>query len=137
MRDADAVQRPPVPLGLWVISALLVLGGVVFLLAVLGIRQPELTGGMLGIERSLEGRIGVGVFGAAMITAGVGMLLRVRSAWGLAMFLVMIGLAVNLFSYFSGDPNLLRLLIFVITAFYLNQRAVREVFAQPPAGTVA
>jgi hypothetical protein len=65
------------------------------------------------------------------------MLLRVRSAWGLAMFLVMIGLAVNLFSYFSGDPNLLRLLIFVITAFYLNQRAVREVFAQPPAGTVA
>jgi hypothetical protein len=53
------------------------------------------------------------------------------------MFLVMIGLAVNLFSYFSGDPNLLRLLIFVITAFYLNQRAVREVFAQPPAGTVA
>jgi hypothetical protein len=137
VRDADAIQRPPLPLGLWIISALLVIGGIVFLLAVLGVRQPELTGGMLGIERSLEGRVGIGIFAAAMITAGLGMLVRIRSAWGLAMFLVMIGLAVNLYSYVSGDPNLLRLLIFVITAFYLNQRAVREVFAERNATSVA
>ena len=100
------------------------------MLAVLGVRQPELTGGMLGIERSLEGRAGIGVFAAAMIAAGIGMLLRIRSAWGLAMFLVMLGLAVNLYSYVSGDPNLIRLTLFVVTAFYLNQRAVREVFAE-------
>jgi hypothetical protein len=66
-----------------------------------------------------------------MIVAGIGMLLRVRSAWGLAMFVVMIGLAVNLYSYFTGDPNLLRLAIFVVIAFYLNQRVVREIFAEP------
>ncbi len=129
-RDLDQVDRPPLPLGLWVIAILLVIGGIIFLLAVLGVRQPELTGGMLGIERSLEGRAGIGVFAAAMITAGIGMLLRIRSAWGLAMFLVMLGLAVNLYSYVSGDPNLIRLTLFVVTAFYLNQRAVREVFAE-------
>ncbi len=129
-RDLDQVDRPPLPLGLWVIAILLVIGGMIFMLAVLGVRQPELTGGMLGIERSLEGRAGIGVFAAAMIAAGIGMLLRIRSAWGLAMFLVMLGLAVNLYSYVSGDPNLIRLTLFVVTAFYLNQRAVREVFAE-------
>ena len=129
-RDLDQVERPPLPLGLWVIAILLVIGGIIFMLAVLGVRQPELTGGMLGIERSLEGRAGIGVFAAAMIAAGIGMLLRIRSAWGLAMFLVMLGLAVNLYSYVSGDPNLIRLTLFVVTAFYLNQRAVREVFAE-------
>jgi hypothetical protein len=52
------------------------------------------------------------------------------------MFLVMIGLAVNLYSYFTGDANLLRLLIFVVIAFYLNQRVVREIFGERrPAAT--
>jgi len=52
----------------------------------------------------------------------------VRSAWGLTMLIVGLGLAVNLIAYFSGDPNFLRMAIFVLMAFYLNQRPVREVF---------
>ena len=128
-RDVGSVPaRPPLPLGLWIIAVLLVLGGVVLLLGMTGLSPGLLSGGLLGLEREPEGRIGVGIVGAAMIVAGIGMLMRIRSAWGLAMLIVLLGLAVNLISYFRGDPNLLRLAIYVATAFYLNQRQVREVF---------
>jgi hypothetical protein len=130
-RDPDEVPRPPLPLGLWVIAVLLAIGGVAILLTAIGVRESLLSGGLMSLEGSPEGRVVVGLFGAAMIVAGLGMLLRVRSAWGLAMFLVGIGLAANLVSYFLGDPNLLRLAIFVVIAFYLNQRVVREIFAEP------
>ena len=42
-------------------------------------------------------------------------------------------LVVNLIAYVSGDPNYLRMAIFVLMAFYLNQRPVREVFLGPGA----
>jgi hypothetical protein len=129
--DLGEVERPPLPLGLWAIAVLLAIGGVAILLTAIGVRESVLSGGLLSLESSSEGRIVVGLFGAAMIVAGIGMLLRIRSAWGLAMFLVGVGLAANLVSYFLGDPNLLRLAIFVVIAFYLNQRVVREIFAEP------
>jgi hypothetical protein len=132
-----ASARPPVPFGLWVIAVALVLSGVLVVLAVTGKAEGFLSGGTLGLEGSLDGRNGVGLFGIGQIVAGVGMLFRVRSAWGLAMFLVMIGLAANLISYFIGDPNLVRLLLLVVIAFYLNQRAVREVFVDDRAASAA
>jgi hypothetical protein len=132
-----APARPPIPFGLWVIAVALVVGGVLIVLAVTGNVPAFLSGGNLGIERSLEGRNGLGLFGVGQIVAGIGMLFRVRSAWGLAMFLVMIGLLVNLFSYVTGDPNLVRLLLLVVTAFYLNQRAVRQVFTDQDDATAA
>ena len=128
--DLQEVSRPPLPLGLWVIAVLLAIGGVAILLSALGFRESLLSGGLLGLDGTPEGRVVVGAFGAAMFVAGIGMLLRSRSAWGLGMLLICIGLAVNLVSYFTGDPNLVRLAIFVVTAFYLNQRAVHEVFAE-------
>jgi hypothetical protein len=134
--DLEEATRPPLPLGLWAIAVLLVIGGAAIVLSAIGVRESLLSGGLLSLDASSEGRIVIGVFGVAMITAGAGMLLRSRSAWGLAMFLVMIGLAVNLYSYFTGDANLLRLLIFVVIAFYLNQRVVREIFGERrPAAT--
>ena len=128
-RDVSTVPaRPPLPIGLWIVAVLLVGGGIALLLRSAGLGPGILSGGLLGLDGALEGRIVVGIVGAAMIVAGVGMLMRIRSAWGLAMLVVLLGLAVNLISYFSGDPNLLRLAIYVALAFYLNQRAVREVF---------
>ena len=47
--------------------------------------------------------------------------------------IVGLGLVVNLIAYVSGDPNYLRMAIFVLMAFYLNQRPVREVFLGPGA----
>jgi len=68
------------------------------------------------------------------VLAAVGLILRVQSAWGLTMLIVGLGLIVNLIAYFSGDPNFLRMAIFVLMAFYLNGRPVREVFLGLDAG---
>ncbi len=53
------------------------------------------------------------------------------------MLIVGLGLVVNLVAYVSGDPNFLRMAIFVLMAFYLNGRPVREVFVGMDAGRPA
>jgi hypothetical protein len=123
----------PLPLGLWAVAALLIAGGVAFLMGAIGAGPSFLSGGMIGLQTSSEGRVILAVLSVGMIVAAVGILLRIRLAWGLTMFIVLIGLAVNLLAYIGGDPNYLRLALFVVTAFYLNQRAVRDVFLGPVA----
>ena len=121
----------PLPLGLWAIAVLLVIGGIAFLLGVAGAGPSFMSGGLIGLQTFPEGRVALAVVAVAMILAAIGILLRIPSAWGLTMLIVLIGLVVNLLAYVGGDPNYLRLAIFVLTAFYLNQRAVREVFIGP------
>ncbi len=123
----------PLPLGLWFAAILLVISGVVLLLAALGLSQGILTGGLLGLAGFVEGRIAIGLIGGTSIAAGIGMALRVPVAWGVGMLVVGLGLAGQLVSYFRGDPNLVRLAIYVAMAFYLNQRPVREVFLRRPS----
>ena len=123
----------PLPLGLWVVAALLVVGGVGFLMAAFDLGPPFLAGGLVGIKDSQAGQAVLAVTGVAMLLAAVGLLLRVQSAWGLTMLIVGIGLVVNLIAYFTGDPNFLRMVIFVLMAFYLNGRPVRDVFLGPGA----
>ena len=120
--------RVPLPLGLWAISALLVVGAILFLLGIAAAGPSILAGGLIGLQDTTEGRVVLAVLAAAMFVAAAGLVLRIRSAWGLTMLIVGIGLAVNLFAYFRSDPNYLRLALFVVIAFYLNQSAVREVF---------
>ena len=124
----------PLPLGLWVVAALLVVGGVGFLMVVFDVGPPFLAGGLVGIKDSQVGQPVLVVTGVAMLLAAVGLLLRVPSAWGLTMLIVGLGLVVNLIAYFTGDPNFLRMAIFVLMAFYLNGRPVREVFLGVDAG---
>ena len=123
----------PLPLGLWAVAVLLVVGGVGFIMAALEIGPPFLSGGLVGIRAASWGDAALTIVGVVMIVSAVGLLLRVPSAWGLTMLIVGIGLAVNLVAYFAGDPNYLRMAIFVLMAFYLNQRPVREVFLGPSA----
>jgi hypothetical protein len=125
------------PLGLWVVAALLVAGGIAFVMGAFGAGPSFLSGGLVGLGGSDQGRIVLAVLAAAMVLAAIGIVLRVRAAWGLTMLIVLIGLVVNLWAYFRGDPNYLRLAIFVVTAFYLNQRVVREVFHTPREDGVA
>ena len=136
MTEAGPTTQPPIgartevplPLGLWAVAALLVVGGVGFVMAALDVGPPFLAGGLVGIQEASWGNTALIVVGAAMIVAAVGLLLRVQSAWGLTMLIVGLGLAVNLIAYIGGDPNFLRMAIFVLMAFYLNARPVREVF---------
>ena len=123
----------PLPLGLWAVAALLVVGGVGFIMAALQIGPPFLAGGLVGIRGVSWGDAALISVGVAMIVSAVGLLLRIPWAWGLTMLIVGIGLSVNLVAYFGGDPNYLRMAIFVLMAFYLNQRPVREVFLGPSA----
>jgi len=99
----------PLPLGLWVVAALLVVGGVGFLMAVFDIGPAFLAGGLVGIKDSQAGQAILVISGVAMLLAAVGLLLRIQSAWGLTMLIVGLGLVVNLVAYFSGDPNFLRM----------------------------
>jgi hypothetical protein len=125
------------PIGLWVVAALLVAGGIAFVMGAFGAGPSLLSGGLIGLGGSDPGRIVLAILAAAMILAATGIVLRIRAAWGLTMLLVLIGLVVNLWAYFGGDPNYLRLALFVVTAFYLNQRVVREVFHTPREERVA
>src|SRR4029079_19628922 len=112
-------------------AALLVVGGAGFVMAVLDIGPPFLTGGFVGLKDSQVGQAALVVVGVAMIAAAAGLVLRIPAAWGLTMLIVGLGLAVNLLAYIGGDPNYVRMTIFVLMAFYLNQRPVREVFLRP------
>jgi hypothetical protein len=129
----EPIDVGPLPLGLWFAAILLIISGVVLLLAAAGLSQGILTGGLLGLTGSSAGRIAIGLIGGASIAAGIGMAMRVPAAWGLGMLLVGVGLVAQLVAYFRGDPNLVRLAIYVAMAFYLNQRPVREVFLRRPS----
>ena len=141
MTEAGPATQPPIgaraevplPLGLWAVAVLLVVGGVGFIMAALEIGPPFLAGGLVGIQGASWGGAVLTIVGVVMIVSAAGLLLRVPWAWGLTMLIVGIGLAVNLVAYLAGDPNYLRMAIFVLMAFYLNQRPVREVFLGPSA----
>jgi hypothetical protein len=67
---------------------------------------------------------------AGALVGALGLLLRLRWGWVLTMVMVGIGLAVNLVRVAAGVPDFLELLLLVVTAFYLNQRAVRAIAGQ-------
>ena len=90
------------------------------------------SGGLIGLQ-AIPGRRGLASSGWHDRVGG-GSAAAHPWAWGLTMLIVGIGLAVNLVAYFGGDPNYLRMAIFVLMAFYLNQRPVSEVFLGPSAG---
>jgi hypothetical protein len=127
----------PLPLGLWVVAALLVVGGVGFLMAVFDVGPPFLAGGLVGMKDSQAGQAVIVIAGVAMLLAAVGLILRVQPAWGLTMLIVGLGLVVNLIACLTGDPNFLRMAIFVLMAFYLNGQPVREVFLGVGSGRPA
>ena len=54
-----------------------------------------------------------------------------RRGWVLTMVLVGIGLIANLYLWWLGDPNWLRMAIQAATAIYLNSSPVRDLFMRP------
>jgi hypothetical protein len=70
----------------------------------------------------------------AVVTVIVGLWLRVRQAWVMAMLLVGLGLVYNIWHYLDGTPLYVSMLIHVVAVFYLNDRGVRLYFAQAEPG---
>lgn len=69
----------------------------------------------------------------------VGLWLRARRAWIMAMLLIGLGLGYNIWRYLEGEPLYLSMFIHVVAVFYMNERSVQLVFERPapdapPAG---
>lgn len=62
------------------------------------------------------------------LTVAISLLLMVRWAWPLALFVLSIQLAVGLWAYYHGHPNYVTMALGVIAIFYLNSRDVRGAF---------
>jgi hypothetical protein len=68
-------------------------------------------------------------FALLRIVAAVGLWRGSRGAWILTMLLAGVGLVVGLAGWWQGEPNLLRLALHTVIAFYLNQHDVRRYFS--------
>lgn len=69
--------------------------------------------------------VGVAVIG---LIVAVGLLLMVRWAWPLALFLLSIQLGVGLWAYYHEQSNYVTMALSAIAIFYLNSRDVRGGF---------
>lgn len=73
------------------------------------------------------------IFGGLAVAGVVGLLLFQRWGWVLTMVLVGLSLSADLIRVALGQPPYLALLLHVVTAFYLNGRAVRALAHATPA----
>lgn len=67
-------------------------------------------------------------FGAVALAVLVGFMLRRRRAWSAAMSWTALSLAVNLISYFIGQPRYLSMLGGVVLLLLLNQASIHREF---------
>ncbi len=56
-----------------------------------------------------------------------------RFGWYAIMLLTGVGLLLQIALWIWADPNFVNMAIFVVSAFYLNQREVKEIYLVPPA----
>ncbi len=63
--------------------------------------------------------------GILLLVSAVGMLSRRRTGWLLAMVLTGVFVAIDIYSFLSGDANHFWMALNIVTVFYLNQRDVR------------
>jgi hypothetical protein len=62
------------------------------------------------------------------LIVAVGLLLIVRWAWPLALFVLSVQLGVGLWAYYQDHPSFIIMVLNVASIFYLNSRDVREAF---------
>jgi hydrogenase/urease accessory protein HupE len=62
------------------------------------------------------------------LIVAVGLLLVVRWAWPLALFVLSVQLSVGLWAYYQDHPNFVTMALSVVAIFYLNSRDVRGSF---------
>jgi hypothetical protein len=62
------------------------------------------------------------------LIVAAGLLLMVRWAWPLILFVLSIQLAVGLWAYYHDHPNFVTMALSVVAIFYLNSRDVRGAF---------
>jgi hypothetical protein len=125
------------PFGVLVV-ALIQLAAVAFALVVtvVGWTLPWDGVAMTYLEEHLWARIAVAVAGVAVIVAVVGMWRLQHWGWALMVTLVGMSLVLDLVTWWVMGPDTalatyLRLALDVVSAFYLNTRAVQDAFRPP------
>jgi hypothetical protein len=117
------------PLGVVVLAVLHLLIATLGVLAVTGIREAQPASGRAILLESLGDLAPVyAVLSAAGVVIAVGLWRRARWGWYAAMLWTGVGLAWQILLYLNGHESYLYMSLYVIEAFYLNQRAVKRVF---------
>jgi len=119
------------PFGILVLAVLAVAGALWGLAGVAGLRAvPEFS--LKGIDLAPElVRVIIAGWAAMLIVGAVLLLALHRWGWVLLMLGTGLGLLASLWQWWLGNPEAIRLVILVVTAFYLNGRAVRDLLLRP------
>ena len=126
-RAVDAVRRP---FGITAVVVLQLLTAAWVVTGIVGVRplDPHSLAGQ--ISDSLPNVEAIfGVLALVLVAASVGLWFTYRWAWVASMLLTGFQLAFMLLSIWQGGSDWIRLLLLTITALYLNQRSVIELFA--------
>lgn len=128
-RTAPVARERSRPLGVVLLVLFQVLNVAVTVAALAGYLGPR--GG------SLVAMFGTGTAVVDYLILGLGVLSLAgaialwrldRFGWYAIMLLTGLGLAVQLTFYVWANPNFLNMAIYVVSAFYLNQREVKDIF---------
>ena len=119
------------PFGILALAALAVAGALWGLGGVAGLRAvPEFS--LKGIDLAPElVRVIIAGWAAMLIVGAVLLLALHRWGWVLLMLGTGLGLMAALWQWWLGNPEAIRLVILVVTAFYLNGRQVRDLLLRP------
>lgn len=114
--------------GVRIVALLLVLGAVVTV-APHVLPVPEQLDVVFGpLARDQGGWVPAFTWSVVAVAAAVLLLVGARAGWVLTMLVTGFGLAIDLLRWWNGTPSHITLAIGVLTAFYLNSRAVRSAF---------
>lgn len=130
-RTTGPISRRP-SMGVVIVAGVRVLDGLLLLLAAADVR--DVAGQSVWQDLAPT----EGILDAAFITAAVlsflvaiGLLIGHRWGWTGAVLLTGIGLFLAIWAYVGGAGSDVRLIILVVSVFYLNQPAVRERYIGP------
>ena len=124
--DSDSMRVAGRPFGILILAVLGVAGGLWAFAGLTGFHDvPEFSIRTASVPEGLV-RVAVALWATVTMVAAVLLLALDRWGWILAMLAAGLGLLASLWSWGLGHPEPVRLLILVVTAFYLNGREVRE-----------
>ena len=128
----DPRTRPRRPFGVAVLAALAIFNVVWSFAGIAGF-APAQAGNAVALVGVAPYLLPVLVgFSAAALLAAAGLWLLRPWGWVLMMLVVGTSLGFQLVMYWVGEFNPVRLLIWTVAAFYLNQREVRAIFQGRP-----
>ena len=128
-------QRPRLPFTVYALAGVMLLKASLLLLVVAGATLEHLRP-ILGltmaaplldaIQTSEVARGLLLAFAALLALSAIGVLMRRRTAWLLAMVITGLFVALDIYGFINNSANHLWMLLNILTVFYLNQRDVRE-----------